>query len=96
MRHSRAQSVKRMPADTLRRAAAGMAAWSGTRGAELGEIEAPTLVLAGGADLLTPDSAAIAAAIPHAKIEVVEGSGHGLAIDGAEAVTRLLVSHLGG
>ena len=88
------QSVKRVPAITLERAAAGLVAWSASRGAELGAIEAPALVLLAGDDLLTPDGADVAAALPNAKCEVIEGSGHALAIDGAEAVNRLLRSHL--
>ncbi len=41
---------------------------SGTRVADLGRITVPTLVLAAGADLLTPDAVELAAAIPGAKL----------------------------
>ncbi|MEE2675146.1 MAG: alpha/beta fold hydrolase [Myxococcota bacterium] len=90
-----ASSVPRSPAVTLARTRAGLVAWSGSRGPDLGEIRVPTLVLLAGDDLLTPNGAAVAAAIPEAKCESIEGCGHALAIDGAEVVNRLLREHLG-
>jgi len=90
-----AQSVKRVGRAGLEPSAAGLLAWSGSRSSQdLGSIRAPTLVLAGGADLLTPDAAEIAAAIPGATLEVIEGCGHGLSIDAAASVNRLLGEHL--
>jgi hypothetical protein len=56
--------------------AAGLVAWSGTREKDFARIAAPTLVLAGGADLLTPDGEAVARAIPGARCVVVPGAGH--------------------
>lgn len=91
-----AQSVRRIPAPTLSRAAAGMSAWSGSRSADLPNIESPTLVLVAGADLLTPGGEAVAAAIPKAGCEVIAGCGHALAIEAAEDVNRLLLAHLAG
>lgn len=90
-----ALSVKRVPAVTLERAAAGLVAWSGTRGSDLGEIAVSTLVVLAGDDLLSPGGEAVAAAIPNAKCEVIPRCGHALAIDGADDVTRLLQAHLG-
>jgi pimeloyl-ACP methyl ester carboxylesterase len=89
-----APMLRRIPAATLRRAAAGMAAWSGTRADSLSGLKTPTLVLVAGADLLTPDGEAIAAAIPSAKCVVVPGAGHALAVEGAEAVSEALRGHL--
>jgi pyruvate dehydrogenase E2 component (dihydrolipoamide acetyltransferase) len=89
-----AASVARAPAATLARAAAGMAAWSGSRAEALAGIAAPTLVLAGGADLLTPDAGTVSAAIPDAKLVSVPGAGHALAIEAAEAVNAALKQHL--
>ncbi|MFP6607343.1 MAG: alpha/beta fold hydrolase [Myxococcota bacterium] len=89
-----ASSVRRIPAVTLVRTRAGLVAWSGTRGSDLGEITVPTLVLLAGDDLLTPNGAAVATAIPNARCESIEGCGHALAVDGAEAVNRLVREHL--
>jgi len=76
-----AAACARVPPATLERMAAGLAAWSGTRAKDLARIGAPTLVLAAGADLLTPDGEAVARAIPGARYTVVPGSGHALASD---------------
>jgi pimeloyl-ACP methyl ester carboxylesterase len=50
-------TVSAVRAEVLMRWAAGAAAWSGSRVGDLARITAPTLVLAAGADLLTPDAA---------------------------------------
>ena len=89
-----ASSVRRIPAAPLVRSRAGLVAWSGTRGSDLGEITVPTLILLAGDDLLTPNGAAVATAIPNAKCESIEGCGHALAVDGAQAVNRLVREHL--
>lgn len=89
-----AQGVRRVPTATLERAAAGMSAWSGTRTHDLGKIAVPTEILAGGADLLTPDGASLADAIAGARCHVIDGCGHALAIDAAVEVTRRLQDHL--
>jgi len=85
-----AATVRRVPAATLRRSAAGIAAWSGTRSADLGSVSVPTRILVAGEDLLTPDGEALGASIPKAQIDVIAGAGHALAIDGAEAVNAAL------
>jgi pimeloyl-ACP methyl ester carboxylesterase len=89
-----AQSLPRVPAVTLERAAAGLAAWSGSRTAELPDVGMPTLVLSAGADLLTPDGEGIAQAIPGARHAIVPGCGHALAIEGAAAVGEMLLAHI--
>jgi pyruvate dehydrogenase E2 component (dihydrolipoamide acetyltransferase) len=91
-----AQTVRQVPAATLARTAAGLAAWSGSRSDDLANIAAPTLVLAGGDDLLTPDAADLAVSIPGARLELLEGAGHALAIDADVEVNRLLRAHLDG
>jgi pimeloyl-ACP methyl ester carboxylesterase len=88
------QSLRRVPATTLRRAAAGMLAWSGTRKGDLARIGVTTLVLAAGEDLLTPGAEQLAQLIPNASCIVVPGAGHALAIDGASEVTEGLLAHL--
>jgi pimeloyl-ACP methyl ester carboxylesterase len=89
-----AASLARVSAATLERSAAGLRAWSGTRGAELGKISVPVLVLAAGADLLTPDAAAVASAIPGARLHTVPQAGHALAIEAADAVNAAILAHL--
>lgn len=90
-----AQTVARVPADTIRRMAAGLDAWSGSRTADLARLSMPTLVIAAGDDLLTPEAPAIAAAIPGAKLVVVEGAGHAVALEAADEVNAALAAHLG-
>jgi len=89
-----AQMLGRIPAETLPRAAAGLLAWSGTRKKEIAQISVPTMVVSAGADLLTPDGPAIAAAIPGARHRSMEGAGHAVSIDAAEAVTRAVQEFL--
>jgi len=89
-----AQTAGAVRPDVLRRWADGAAAWSGTRGADLANLSASTLVIAAGADLLTPDAAAIARAIPHAKLVTIEAAGHAVAIEEPAAVTREILGHL--
>jgi pyruvate dehydrogenase E2 component (dihydrolipoamide acetyltransferase) len=89
-----AQTAGAVRAEVLRRWAAGAAAWSGSRKADLAKIAAPTLVVAAGADLLTPDAATIANAIPDAKLVTIELAGHAVAIEDPVAVTRELFGQL--
>jgi len=86
--------VARVPPATLERTAAGVRAWSGTRAAALGAIGVPTLVLAGGADLLAPDGAAVAAAIPGAACVTVAHAGHALALEAPDEVNAAIAAHL--
>lgn len=88
------QTAGAVRADVLRRWAKGAAAWSGSRAQDLVSITAPTLVVAAGADLLTPDAAAIADAIPRAKLMTIEGAGHAVAIEDPVAVTCEILGQL--
>lgn len=65
--------------------------------ASLGAIRAPTLVVVGADDPGTPPaaSAAIAAAIPGARLEIIPAASHQLVIEQAESFTRLLPGFLG-
>jgi pimeloyl-ACP methyl ester carboxylesterase len=58
----------------------------------LGRITAPTLVIGGADDRMFPPehSRTIAALIPGAKLEIVEGTGHGLLFERADRVLELL------
>lgn len=89
-----AAGCARVPAATVERMAAGLAAWSGTRANDLARVAAPTLVLAAGSDLLTPHAEAIARAIPGARCVVVPGAGHALASEEAATVGDALREHL--
>jgi pyruvate dehydrogenase E2 component (dihydrolipoamide acetyltransferase) len=88
-----AESARRANPETLARAAAGMAAWSGSRESDLPRIDVPTLVLAAGADLLTPDARTLAERIPGSECQVVPGCGHALAIEAPEAVVQRVLAH---
>jgi len=62
----------------------------------LPEIEAPTLVIAGERDILKPphSSEIIAAGIPGARLEIVGGAPHALAIERHQDVNALLLDFL--
>jgi pimeloyl-ACP methyl ester carboxylesterase len=64
----------------------------------LGEIRAPTLVIAGEDDPATPPEHGerIAAAIPGARLEIVPGARHLATIEQPEAMTSLILGHLTG
>jgi pyruvate dehydrogenase E2 component (dihydrolipoamide acetyltransferase) len=93
-RRGLAATLARVPAGTLTRSAAGLRAWSGSREAELGELRAPTLVVAAGEDLLTPGGERVAAAIPDARCIEIEGVGHAVGIEAGERVNAALLEHL--
>ena len=90
-----AQTVARVPASTLERMIAGMLNWSHSRVADLSRIAAPTLVISASEDLLVPDSSSIAEAIPGATLRVVEGAGHGVALEAPDSVNEAITAHLG-
>lgn len=91
---SLAEAAARIPAATLKRQAAGLRAWSGTREGDLGRLRARTLVIAGADDLLTPGAAELARKIPGASLELVPGAGHAVGIEAAERVSRAILAHL--
>jgi 3-oxoadipate enol-lactonase len=63
---------------------------------ELRTITAPTLVLVGSQDILTPrgDSEELAAAIPGARMAVVRGAAHGFMFEHAGTFNRLVLEFL--
>ncbi|MBI3783222.1 MAG: alpha/beta fold hydrolase [Deltaproteobacteria bacterium] len=87
-------SLAAVSAPALRRTAAGLRAWSGSRGADLDRISAPTLVIVGAGDLLTANDDAVAKRIAGARNIVVEQSGHALTIEAADRVTQAIADHL--
>lgn len=60
---------------------------------DIGRIRLPTLVICGTADLLTPpaESRRIAAEIPGARLEMIDGGGHMLMLERADELHRLIV-----
>ena len=89
-----AEIAARAPAATLERQAAGLRAWSGTRESDLARITAPTLVVAGGADLLAPDAERVARAIPKATLVAAPGAGHAVALEAPDTVNDAILAHL--
>ena len=66
--------------------------------AGLPSIPAPTLVIAGAQDPATPPEHAerIAAAVPDARLEVLDPAAHLANVEQPQAVTRLILEHLEG
>jgi len=63
----------------------------------LEEVTAPTLVLVGNQDILTPrgDSEEIADRMPNAELVVISGAAHGLMVEHATTFNRILLEFLG-
>jgi pimeloyl-ACP methyl ester carboxylesterase len=82
----------RTPAATLRRHADALLAWLGTRTDDVSRVTAPALVVAGADDVLTPPAhaRALAAALPNARLEVLDGAGHAVALERADALNALV------
>lgn len=91
-----ADIAARVTPAALRRWARGVEAWSGSRVDEIGAIAAPTLIIAGGRDLLTPGAEALAGAFPRSKCVMVSSAGHAIALEAADAVNEALLNHLMG
>jgi pyruvate dehydrogenase E2 component (dihydrolipoamide acetyltransferase) len=87
-----AAACARIPVETLERTAEALVVWSGTRVKDLARLSVPTLVVAAGADLLTPDAEALARAIPGAGYVAVPGAGHALASEAPRALSDALAA----
>jgi 3-oxoadipate enol-lactonase len=63
----------------------------------LGEVTAPTLVLVGNQDILTPrgDSEELAERLPNAELVVISGAAHGFMVEHASNFNRVLLEFLG-
>jgi 3-oxoadipate enol-lactonase/4-carboxymuconolactone decarboxylase len=63
----------------------------------LGDVRAPTLVVAGAEDPVTPpaDAYALGAAIPDAQVTVVKGAAHLAILEKPDTLAGLLLAHLG-
>jgi pimeloyl-ACP methyl ester carboxylesterase len=82
----------RTPPATLRAHADALLAWLGTRTAAAARVAVPTLVVAGGDDVLAPPAhaEALARAVQGARLEVLPGAGHALMIERAERLNALV------
>ena len=89
-----AQTINRTSAEVLARQAQGLIEWSGPSDQDLKNLSLPILILAGGADILTPDADSVAAVLPQARFEVLDGCGHALSTDGGQQVTELILNQL--
>jgi pyruvate dehydrogenase E2 component (dihydrolipoamide acetyltransferase) len=88
-----AATLARVPAATLARSAAGLRSWSAPAAA-LAKLDVPTLVVVGGADLVTPGGEALARAIAGARCVVIDDAGHAVGLEAPEAVGAALGDHL--
>jgi len=81
--------------EAIERQARGILAWNGTRTKRLGDIKAPTLVLVGKDDILTPPAfaRAVAKGIRRARFVVLPG-GHGFFLEEAEVFNRAVIRFL--
>jgi pimeloyl-ACP methyl ester carboxylesterase len=81
--------------EAIDRQARGILAWNGTRAKRLGDIKAPTLVLVGKDDILTPPSFAkeVAKGIKKSRLVVLPG-GHGFFLEEADLFNRTIVRFL--
>ncbi|HUE77365.1 MAG TPA: alpha/beta fold hydrolase, partial [Longimicrobiales bacterium] len=63
---------------------------------DLPAIDSPALVIVGAEDAITPpeDARAMAAAIPHARLVVVDGAGHLPGLEQPEPVNALISEFL--
>ncbi len=82
-------------AEAIERQGRGIMAWNGTRAKRLGSIKAPTLVLVGKDDILTPPafSRDLAKKIRRARLVVLPG-GHGLFLEQADLFNRTVIRFL--
>jgi 3-oxoadipate enol-lactonase len=84
--------------EAIERQGRGIMQWNGTRMAKLGTIKAPTLVMVGRDDILTPPefSRVLAKKIPRARLVMLPVGGHGFFIEQADAFNRTLIRFLRG
>jgi pimeloyl-ACP methyl ester carboxylesterase len=94
MRRGLEAIVARVPRVVLERHADGLRSWSGSRNADLARIAAPTLVLVGADDILTPGGERVAEAIGDARCVVIADAGHALALEAPDAVNEAIAAHL--
>jgi pyruvate dehydrogenase E2 component (dihydrolipoamide acetyltransferase) len=87
-----AGAAARIPARTLRRETEALMAWLEGASNAYGELRTPTLVIVGSDDALTPPAHAetVVQAIPGARLEMLEGTGHAPMVEDPERLHALL------
>ncbi len=82
----------RTPVETLRAHADALGTWLQSRAGTVLPIEVPTTIAVGDDDVLTPPdhARALAAALAHARLEIVPGAGHALTLERPAAVAALV------
>lgn len=97
LRKAWTRSLSATPPQTLRAHAAAIRGWLGKPLSDLEELTLPALVVVGDKDLLVPPSEArrIAAALPNARVEVLENVGHAVTVEAADRFNELLLDFLG-
>ena len=89
-----ASMAGRIEREVLVRWAAGLRAWAGTRTGDLRRIAAPTLVITGDDDVLTPSGRNVAAEIPGAEHLALGESGHAVTIEQGPRVAAAILAHV--
>jgi pyruvate dehydrogenase E2 component (dihydrolipoamide acetyltransferase) len=89
-------AVRRIPERTLRRQAAALGSWLGSRAEALARVAAPALLVVGSDDLLTgpAQARALASALPAVRLELLEGVGHAPMVEEPERVHALIEQFL--
>src|SRR5579883_2935619 len=82
----------RTPVETLRAHADALGTWLQRRAGAVLPIEVPTTIAVGDDDVLTPPdhARALAAALARARLEILPGAGHALALERPAAVAALV------
>jgi pyruvate dehydrogenase E2 component (dihydrolipoamide acetyltransferase) len=82
----------RISVESLRHHADALGAWLGSRAGTVLPIDVAAVIAAGDDDVLTPPdhARALAAALPHARLEIVPGAGHALALERPAAVVEIV------
>ncbi|MDW8360950.1 MAG: alpha/beta fold hydrolase [Myxococcales bacterium] len=91
------ERLSRMDPRSLGHAVDAVVLWRDDVSGSLGRIRSPVLVMVGAEDRATPPSEArrLCAAIPGARLVVIQGAGHLCALERPEAVNAELVDFLG-
>lgn len=90
--HAWRTMAARTPVETLRRHADALGTWLQRHAGTVLPTEVPTTIAVGDDDVLTPPehARALAAALAHARLEILPGAGHALALERPATVAALV------